>query len=379
MEPFRRGTRRALPAEGAGRGSRAASLTRSSTRSSRGCRRTGTGRWWRSTSPPERERRSCCRSEPGRCRPGPAADHRRPQGQPCACRSCRRRPTRSCGCGSTRREMGDLIPPGRRQPLWWTLRRPLRPLTYHAAHRMFERPARRWARTGRCTRCVTPRLPDGRGPGAAADRCAVRARPRPADNDADLPDAPQGGCDPPGAGPPRRADRTRRGRAASARQRPATGPRRLEVLFGADPRDRSRRTARPPVAAAAVLDAAAADGAAAAGHVQALRDRFPPRPSPKRLAGHAAAARGVLAGSVPAVQPGRPGARTGQLHGPRAGAAARLARRPARRDLAGAVAGQRRRRRRGTAGRALPTGGSQRPGTAPATGTMLLARRWRCR
>jgi site-specific recombinase XerD len=36
-------------------------------------------------------------------------------------------------------EMGELIPAGRRQPLWWTLRRPLRPLTYHGAHRMFER------------------------------------------------------------------------------------------------------------------------------------------------------------------------------------------------------------------------------------------------
>ena len=36
-------------------------------------------------------------------------------------------------------EMEGLIPKGRRQPLWWTLRRPLRPLTYHAAHRMFER------------------------------------------------------------------------------------------------------------------------------------------------------------------------------------------------------------------------------------------------
>jgi len=32
-------------------------------------------------------------------------------------------------------EMGELIPKGRRQPLWWTLRRP----TYHGAHRMFER------------------------------------------------------------------------------------------------------------------------------------------------------------------------------------------------------------------------------------------------
>jgi len=36
-------------------------------------------------------------------------------------------------------EMAGLIPAGRRQPLWWTLRRPARPLTYHAVHRMFER------------------------------------------------------------------------------------------------------------------------------------------------------------------------------------------------------------------------------------------------
>jgi site-specific recombinase XerD len=36
-------------------------------------------------------------------------------------------------------EMDGLLPAGRRQPLWWTLRRPFRPLTYHAAHRMFER------------------------------------------------------------------------------------------------------------------------------------------------------------------------------------------------------------------------------------------------
>ncbi len=39
-------------------------------------------------------------------------------------------------------EMSALLPAGRRQPLWWTLRRPVRPLTYHAAHRMFERAAR---------------------------------------------------------------------------------------------------------------------------------------------------------------------------------------------------------------------------------------------
>jgi site-specific recombinase XerD len=36
-------------------------------------------------------------------------------------------------------EMEGLIPEGRRQPLWWTLRRPVRPLTYDAVHRMFER------------------------------------------------------------------------------------------------------------------------------------------------------------------------------------------------------------------------------------------------
>ncbi len=36
-------------------------------------------------------------------------------------------------------EMEGLLPAGRRQPMWWTLRRPFRPLTYHAAHRMFER------------------------------------------------------------------------------------------------------------------------------------------------------------------------------------------------------------------------------------------------
>jgi integrase len=36
-------------------------------------------------------------------------------------------------------EQEELIPTGRRQPLWWSRRRPARPLTYHAVHRMFER------------------------------------------------------------------------------------------------------------------------------------------------------------------------------------------------------------------------------------------------
>jgi len=38
-------------------------------------------------------------------------------------------------------EMEGLIPRGAREPAWWTLRRPARPLGYHAAHRMFERAA----------------------------------------------------------------------------------------------------------------------------------------------------------------------------------------------------------------------------------------------
>ena len=38
-------------------------------------------------------------------------------------------------------QMDGLVPRGAREPLWWTLRRPARPLGYHAVHRMFERAA----------------------------------------------------------------------------------------------------------------------------------------------------------------------------------------------------------------------------------------------
>ena len=58
---------RALPAEGAVPGPAAVSRTRSSTRSSPGCPRTGTGRWSPSMSRPVPGRRSCCRPR-GRCR-----------------------------------------------------------------------------------------------------------------------------------------------------------------------------------------------------------------------------------------------------------------------------------------------------------------------
>ncbi|MCA1706165.1 MAG: tyrosine-type recombinase/integrase [Actinobacteria bacterium] len=36
-------------------------------------------------------------------------------------------------------QLADLVPSGRDQPLWWTLRRPLRALNYHAARAMFTR------------------------------------------------------------------------------------------------------------------------------------------------------------------------------------------------------------------------------------------------
>jgi integrase len=36
-------------------------------------------------------------------------------------------------------QLHGVVPAGRDQPLWWTLRRPPRPLSYHAAHRMFGR------------------------------------------------------------------------------------------------------------------------------------------------------------------------------------------------------------------------------------------------
>ena len=58
------------------------------------------------------------------------------------CSSCRRRRTRSCGCGSTRSRCTAWCLAGRDDPVWWTLRRPFRPLSYHAARAMFTRAER---------------------------------------------------------------------------------------------------------------------------------------------------------------------------------------------------------------------------------------------
>ena len=128
-----------------------------------GCGRTGTGRWWRSTCRPGRGRRSCCR-RPGRRRPGAAADPRRPQGQP----ELQELPASSDAFVWLRlyqMEMDGLVPAGSGQPLWWTLRRPFRPLAYHAAHRMFERAGRPRALRDPSLAAPHRRLPDGRGPG----------------------------------------------------------------------------------------------------------------------------------------------------------------------------------------------------------------------
>jgi integrase len=60
-------------------------------------------------------------------------------------------------------ETDGLFPAGSRQPLWWTLRRPFRPLTYHGVHRMFERVNGRAGTDARLhsLRHILRRLPDG--------------------------------------------------------------------------------------------------------------------------------------------------------------------------------------------------------------------------
>ena len=122
-------------------------------------------------------------------------------------------------------EMEELIPKGRRQPLWWTLRRPARPLAYHAVHRMFERVNQR-AGTSATLHSLrhTAAYRMAEDPGAPADRRATRPGSCPAHDHPALPHSPQRGRDPPGAGPSRRADPAG-SRAGPARARArATGP-----------------------------------------------------------------------------------------------------------------------------------------------------------
>lgn len=99
-------------------GLRAVSRMRSSTKSSPSCPPIVTGHWSPFTSRPAPGLRNCCQS---RLQELPASTDA------------------FVWLRLYQMEMDGLIPEGRRQPLWWMLRRPVRPLTYHAAHRMFER------------------------------------------------------------------------------------------------------------------------------------------------------------------------------------------------------------------------------------------------
>ena len=85
-------------------------------------------------------------------------------------------------------EMAELIPAGRRQPLWWASRHPARPLTYHAVHRMFERVNDRAGTTATLHSLRHTAAYQFRGPGTAAHR-AARSRACPAHDDPDLPHA----------------------------------------------------------------------------------------------------------------------------------------------------------------------------------------------
>jgi hypothetical protein len=124
-----------------GRGCRngflAVSRTRSSTRSSPGCPLTVTGPWLPSTFPRARasELLSAWQGgvDPGRqlisvVRKGTGETQELPASTDAF-----------VWLRLYQLELEDAIPNGRRLPLWWTLRNPSRPLTYHAAHRMFER------------------------------------------------------------------------------------------------------------------------------------------------------------------------------------------------------------------------------------------------
>ena len=158
-----------------------------------------------------------------RCRPGPAADHGDPQGDPGVAAAAGRRRMRSCGCGFIRRSCPGWCPAGRDEPLWWTLRRPFRALTYDAARAMFTR-----ANAALGVELVAARsaphggLSDGPGSADAADRRAVGAGARAPVDHAALPEPGDRGRDRRGARLPRPAAATATRRR---RRRRDTGPR----------------------------------------------------------------------------------------------------------------------------------------------------------
>ena len=137
------------------------------------------------------------------CRPGAAADYGDPQGT----RALQRLPASPDAFVWLRlyqQQMHGLVPAGPDDPLWWTMRRPFRPLTYHAARAMFTRAS---AALGGQLAAAWPSpyggLPDGPGPGNAADRRAVGSRACAPVHHAALPDRPRWGRHRRGRGAPR--------------------------------------------------------------------------------------------------------------------------------------------------------------------------------
>ncbi len=123
-------------------------------------------------------------------------------------------------------EIDQEIPTGPDDPLWWTRRRPFRPLTYHAARAMFARAscgARRQLDLARPSshRC----LPDGPRPSPAVGRRAVGARPRPPVDDTAVPDADARRRD-------RRGDRSPPASSTHGDRRCATAQRTCRAVIG---------------------------------------------------------------------------------------------------------------------------------------------------
>ena len=191
-------------------------------------------------------------------------------------------------------EMEGKLPRGSGQPLWWTLRRPFRPLTYHAAHRMFERAGRGGGHGRDAAFAASYRgLPDGRGSGPAAHRRAAGAGPCAADDHAAVSDAAQGGRDPPDTGPPRRAGPSgpAAGPAGPGAGLPAREP-------GCAVRERVVVTGRGGRAARA--------GVGVAGGLPGRADPFPAAAAGRGLAGqHAGPRAGARASGRPAARAGR--------------------------------------------------------------------------
>ena len=268
---------------------------------------------------------------------------------PGSCSSCRPPRTRSCGCGCISWKWSVCCRPGSGQPLWWTLRKPFRPLGYHAAHRMFER-----AGAAADTDATLQSLRHTAAYRMAEDPALPLADVQPVLGHALLTTMqlyltyavtplrryPQGGRDPADPGPPRRAG--------------PPGPAARSAGPGAG------LPAREPGCAVREPAVVTASGAA------------PPRPPRPAAAGWPATAqaREQVAGRLPASgarQRQRPGGITG------------LAGRPGRRQLATALAGQRRRRcrrrvvaaapRQAAAVRA-PCPGGGRAGLGPGLGNL---------